>query len=124
MGVLMVRRLLPLTLIAPGLVLGSCTEPQKAVDAPPSLPNSHISAAPVVVGPQMASMTAIAVAGDPGSQATARPGSAQRPRYVIGKPYQFDGTWYRPQVDYEYDETGLAALYDKDAQGQATTDGE
>jgi rare lipoprotein A len=124
MGVLMVRRLLPLTLIAPGLVLGGCTEPQTAVDAPSSLPSGHISAAPVVVGPQMASMTAIAVAADPGSQPAVGPGSAQRPHYVIGKPYQFDGTWYRPQVDYEYDETGLAAIYRRDAKGEVTTDGE
>ncbi len=120
----MIRRLLPLTLIAPGLVLGGCTEPQKAVDAPSSLPSGHISAAPVVVGAQMASMAAIAVAADPSSHPAVRPASAQRPHYVIGKPYQFDGTWYRPQVDYEYDETGLAALYDKSTQGQATTDGE
>src|SRR5206468_3017014 len=102
MGVLMVRRLLPLTLIAPGLVLGGCTESQKAVEATSAQPSSHISAAPVTVGPQMASMTAIAIAADLTSQS----GSVQRPHYVIGKPYQFDGTWYRPQVDYEYDETG------------------
>jgi rare lipoprotein A len=53
--------------------------------------------------------------------------SAQTPgqaRYVIGKPYQFDGVWYRPGADYGYDAVGLAATYKPDAAGQQTTDGE
>ncbi len=37
------------------------------------------------------------------------PAQAQgKPHYVIGKPYQFDGVWYEPAVDYGYDQTGIA----------------
>ena len=32
-------------------------------------------------------------------------------RYKIGNPYQVDGVWYYPAVDYNYDETGIASWY-------------
>jgi rare lipoprotein A len=46
------------------------------------------------------------------------------PRYVIGKPYQFDGVWYRPAVDDAYDSVGDAAVYGPEAAGRPTVDGE
>lgn len=30
------------------------------------------------------------------------------PHYLVGAPYQLDGTWYYPQESFRYDETGLA----------------
>src|ERR1700692_3024966 len=45
-------------------------------------------------------------------------------RYVIGKPYQFDGVWYRPAVDDGYDQTGVGAVYPARRAGLATTSGE
>jgi rare lipoprotein A len=44
--------------------------------------------------------------------------------YVIGKPYQFDGVWYRPAADEAYDAIGAAVVYGPDAAGQRTVDGE
>ena len=44
--------------------------------------------------------------------------------YVLGKPYQFDGVWYEPAVDYGYDQTGIAAIYPPDHAGLSTTSGE
>src|SRR5437762_11879896 len=45
-------------------------------------------------------------------------------RYVIGKPYQFDGVWYEPAVDYGYDATGVASIYPEGRAGFSTTSGE
>ena len=56
------------------------------------------------------------------------PASAALPpigvHYVIGKPYQFDGIWYRPAADETYDAVGAAVVYGPDAAGQPTVDGE
>jgi rare lipoprotein A len=52
------------------------------------------------------------------------PAAPKGPHYVLGDPYQFDGTWYRPQADYEYEESGLASIYDRGNNGQVTADGE
>ncbi len=121
----MARRFLPLTLIAPGLLLGGCAgmpkmlgELQSSLFGDPSPPAAKASLAggTVTPGPQMASTLAMTVA----APLPARP----QPHYVVGKPYQFDGTWYRPAVDYGYDEAGMAELYPAEAAGQPTTDGE
>jgi len=32
-----------------------------------------------------------------------------QPSYKVGSAYQINGKWYRPRVDYGYDETGLGA---------------
>jgi rare lipoprotein A len=72
----------------------------------------------------------VAHAGEPAKPTSTLPPttmSAQSPgqaRYVIGKPYQFDGVWYRPAVDYGYDAVGLATTYGPDAAGQPTVNGE
>ena len=52
------------------------------------------------------------------------PATPKGPHYVLGSPYQFDGTWYRPQADYDYAESGLASIYDQGNNGQLTADGE
>src|SRR5436309_2984061 len=47
-----------------------------------------------------------------------------QPSYKVGSPYQINGKWYTPQVDYGYDETGLASWYGAAFDGQATANGE
>jgi rare lipoprotein A len=46
------------------------------------------------------------------------------PGYKVGKPYQIDGVWYYPAVDYNYAETGIASWYGPDFHGLATANGE
>ena len=46
------------------------------------------------------------------------------PGYKVGKPYQIDGVWYYPAVDYAYAETGIASWYGPDFHGLATANGE
>jgi rare lipoprotein A len=47
-----------------------------------------------------------------------------QPSYKVGSPYQINGKWYTPQVNYGYDETGLASWYGAAFDGQATANGE
>lgn len=44
--------------------------------------------------------------------------------YKIGDPYQIDGVWYYPKVDYNYDQTGIASWYGPGFDGKATANGE
>lgn len=44
--------------------------------------------------------------------------------YKVGKPYQVNGVWYYPKVDYDYVETGVASWYGPDFHGKATANGE
>lgn len=44
--------------------------------------------------------------------------------YKIGEPYQINGVWYYPAVDYEYNETGIASWYGADFHGKYTANGE
>ena len=46
------------------------------------------------------------------------------PPYKLGKPYQIDGAWYYPKVDYDYNETGIASWYGPDFHGKSTANGE
>jgi len=43
--------------------------------------------------------------------------------YKVGSPYQIDGTWYYPQTDFQYDETGVASWYGPQFHGKATANG-
>jgi len=43
--------------------------------------------------------------------------------YKVGSPYQIDGTWYYPQTDLQYDETGVASWYGPQFHGKATANG-
>jgi|GEM_PF-108354 len=74
------------------------------------------SVSKIVIGPQYASADA--------SMPPSTLDQAAGARYVIGEPYQFDGTWYRPAVDYGYDATGSAVVYDAGANGETTANGE
>ena len=44
--------------------------------------------------------------------------------YKIGNPYQIDGVWYYPAVDYSYEETGIASWYGKEFHGKTTANGD
>jgi rare lipoprotein A len=44
--------------------------------------------------------------------------------YKIGNPYQIDGAWYYPAVDYNYVETGIASWYGPNFHGKYTANGE
>jgi peptidoglycan lytic transglycosylase len=44
--------------------------------------------------------------------------------YKIGNPYQIDGAWYYPAVDWSYDKTGIASWYGPDFDGKYTANGE
>ena len=46
------------------------------------------------------------------------------PGYKVGKPYEIDGVWYYPAVDYNYTETGIASWYGPDFHGLDTANGE
>lgn len=43
--------------------------------------------------------------------------------YKLGSPYQIKDTWYTPQENYTYKETGIAGWYQED-QGKLTSNGE
>lgn len=44
--------------------------------------------------------------------------------YVVGPPYEENGVWYYPKVDYRYDRTGIASWYGADYDGRPTANGE
>lgn len=44
--------------------------------------------------------------------------------YKVGNPYQIDGVWYYPAVDYNYVETGIASWYGPNFHGKFTANGE
>jgi rare lipoprotein A len=44
--------------------------------------------------------------------------------YKVGKPYQIEGIWYYPHVDYAYSETGIASWYGPGFHGKKTANGE
>jgi rare lipoprotein A len=46
------------------------------------------------------------------------------PAYKVGKPYEIEGIWYYPKIDYSYDETGIASWYGPDFNGKPTASGE
>jgi rare lipoprotein A len=45
-------------------------------------------------------------------------------RYKVGSPYQIDGVWYYPKLDYAYSETGIASWYGAKFHGKDTANGE
>lgn len=44
--------------------------------------------------------------------------------YKVGKPYEIQGIWYYPKVDYNYSETGIASWYGPGFHGRKTANGE
>ncbi len=54
-----------------------------------------------------------------------QPIADQRPgAYKLGNSYQIGGTWYYPQADYTYRETGIASWNGPGVPGRATANGE
>jgi rare lipoprotein A len=45
-------------------------------------------------------------------------------RYRVGPPYEIDGVWYYPAVDYGYDRIGVASWYGEEFEGRLTANGE
>jgi rare lipoprotein A len=52
---------------------------------------------------------------------TAPPAPPPRPAYKVGQPYQIEGAWYYPKVDYSYDESGIASWYGPDFNGRPSS---
>ncbi|MCH9853044.1 MAG: septal ring lytic transglycosylase RlpA family protein [Alphaproteobacteria bacterium] len=44
--------------------------------------------------------------------------------YKIGKGYQIEGTWYYPEIDYDYTEVGIASWYGPKFHNKKTANGE
>ncbi|MGH6946363.1 MAG: septal ring lytic transglycosylase RlpA family protein, partial [Kiloniellales bacterium] len=44
--------------------------------------------------------------------------------YKVGQPYQIEGIWYYPKIDYAYSETGIASWYGPGFHGKSTANGE
>jgi len=44
--------------------------------------------------------------------------------YKVGQPYQIDGKWYYPGINWSYNETGIASWYGRDFNGKYTANGE
>jgi rare lipoprotein A len=44
--------------------------------------------------------------------------------YRVGTPYEVNGVWYYPAVDYDYDRTGVASWYGPSYDGRLTANGE
>src|SRR4029077_10732267 len=51
-------------------------------------------------------------------------GENQVAPYKVGQPYEIDGVWYYPAVNYDYDETGVASWYGPGFVGHMTASGE
>lgn len=68
----------------------------------------------------VAVLALVAVAGCASKSPTSGTGSG----YKVGKPYQIDGVWYYPHVDYAYNETGIASWYGPGFHGKSTANGE
>lgn len=43
--------------------------------------------------------------------------------YKVGKPYEINGIWYYPHVDYDYVEEGIASWYGPNFHGKPTANG-
>ncbi len=44
--------------------------------------------------------------------------------YKIGKAYQIEGSWYYPEIDYDYSEVGIASWYGAKFHNKKTANGE
>src|SRR6266404_7007213 len=78
--------------------------------------------------PVLLAAIGLLLAGCAGSPAPST--SAHKSRYQVGRPsyqvapYQINGVWYNPKVDYGYDETGTASWYGPGFDRQPTSNGE
>src|SRR5688572_20643778 len=71
--------------------------------------------------------TEFAVDAMKGSGGGKRPSVAKAPKssgyYKVGSPYKIKGVWYYPEVDYDYDRTGIASWYGPGFHGRSTANG-
>jgi rare lipoprotein A len=67
-----------------------------------------------------------ACAGSSGRHGASEASGQARSRgyFKVGAPYQVNGVWYYPRVDYDYDETGIASWYGEAFNGRPTANGE
>ena len=68
-------------------------------------------------------LSLVACAGSSGPREAGAYGKS-RGYYKVGAPYQVNGVWYYPRVDYGYDETGTASWYGEAFNGRSTANGE
>jgi rare lipoprotein A len=59
-------------------------------------------------------------ASGPERESYRRPGGV----YTVGRPYEVNGVWYYPVVNYHYDKTGIASWYGAEFDGKYTANGE
>jgi len=64
------------------------------------------------------------VARPPVDGGVATPAPQATGAYKVGRPYQVNGQWYYPKVDYDYRETGIASWYGPKFHGKRTANGE
>ena len=70
------------------------------------------------------SLTLAACASRPAGVSTTDPATKTQGTFKIGQPYQVNGTWYYPNPDLNYDETGIASWYGPDFHEKSTANGE
>ncbi len=79
---------------------------------------------PLLAAAAIASLVILGSCAAPDRRPGAPPGARTGGQYKIGLPYRINGTTYRPAVDYDYVETGIASWYGRKFHGRATANGE
>ena len=51
-------------------------------------------------------------------------GEKRGQKYKIGNPYQINGKWFYPEINYDYDQVGMASWYGPNFHGKKTANGE
>lgn len=81
-----------------------------------------------ILGIGIAGLSGCASQPPPPTPATAAAAAEPQPTpggsYKVGTPYQIDGVWYYPRVDYSYNETGIASWYGPGFHAKVTANGE
>jgi rare lipoprotein A len=100
----------------------------------PAIPRPQLSAGLRLAVPAIVATVALAGCGEtrtgeaPPQAATPAPaftpGSSADPGFKIGRPYAINGVWYRPGVDWAYEEEGIASWYGSEFHGRSTANGE
>lgn len=82
----------------------------------------------VFIGVGLAGLSACASKPPPAPQkqapAASEPAAIPGGTYKVGTPYQINGVWYYPQVDYNYNQTGIASWYGPGFHTKVTANGE
>jgi rare lipoprotein A len=83
-----------------------------------------LGVAALMAGCGGSTQVAVRTPGGPGATGAAPTTPDDLGRYKVGAPYQINGAWYYPKVDYDYDETGIASWYGPNFHGKTTANGE